>query len=170
MKKEVSDFRYESGAAKVAWSAVGEPVQREEIADILRFLIRPAAERTPDFELQLQRVLQEIDTLLQDGELQGKLTLGNQVQKLEAEVAGFLGAKYATFLTNATAGFELAEKYVNLQPGDEVIAPAITFIATISYPLSVGAKVVLADVDPRTLNMDPEDVRRKITPKTKVIL
>ncbi|HEX2998736.1 MAG TPA: DegT/DnrJ/EryC1/StrS family aminotransferase, partial [Armatimonadota bacterium] len=100
----------------------------------------------------------------------GKLTLGNQVQKLEAEVAGFLGAKYATFLTNATAGFELAEKYVNLQPGDEVIAPAITFIATISYPLSVGAKVVLADVDPRTLNMDPEDVRRKITPKTKVIL
>src|SRR5690606_32022613 len=49
-------------------------------------------------------------------------------------------------------------------------APAITFIATIAYPLSIGAKVVLADVDPRTLNMDPADVARKITPRTKVII
>jgi perosamine synthetase len=53
---------------------------------------------------------------------------------------------------------------------DEVIAPAITFIATIAYPLSIGAKVVLADVDPRTLNMDPADVARKITPRTKAII
>jgi perosamine synthetase len=58
----------------------------------------------------------------------------------------------------------------DLKPGDEVIAPAITFIATISYPLAIGAKVVLADIDPKTLNMDPEDVAKKVTKNTKVIV
>jgi dTDP-4-amino-4,6-dideoxygalactose transaminase len=81
-----------------------------------------------------------------------------------------LKAKHAVFLTNATAGFEIAYKFAGLKPGDEVIAPAITFIATIAYPLSIGAKVVLADVDPRTINMDPEDVARKITDRTKAII
>ena len=57
-----------------------------------------------------------------------------------------------------------------LRPGDEVIVPAITFIATILYPLSIGAKVVLADVDPRTINLDPADVARKITSRTRMIV
>ena len=48
--------------------------------------------------------------------------------------------------------------------------PAITFVATMAYPLAVGAKLVFADVDPRTINMDPADVERKITPKTKMIV
>jgi dTDP-4-amino-4,6-dideoxygalactose transaminase len=74
------------------------------------------------------------------------------------------------FITNATAGFEIAYKYANLGPGDEVIVPAITFIATMAYPLAVGAKVVIADVDKKTLNMDPADVAKKITAKTKMIV
>jgi dTDP-4-amino-4,6-dideoxygalactose transaminase len=73
-------------------------------------------------------------------------------------------------LTNATAGFEIAYKMAGLRPGDEVIVPAITFIATILYPLSIGAKVVLADLDPRTVNLDPADVARKITPQTRMIV
>ena len=100
----------------------------------------------------------------------GKLTLGNSVSELEKKVAEFLGTKHALFLTNWTAGAEIVYKYAGLKEGDEIIAPAITFIATIAYPLSVGAKVVLADVDPRTLNMDPADVARKITSRTKVIV
>ena len=92
------------------------------------------------------------------------------MQKVEAEACKFLGAKYASFVTNATAGFEIAHKFAGLTPGDEIIIPAITFIATMLYPLSIGAKVVLADVDQRTLNMDPRDVARKITKKTKVIM
>jgi dTDP-4-amino-4,6-dideoxygalactose transaminase len=100
----------------------------------------------------------------------GKLSLGNRVSDLEGAVKKFLKCKYACFLTNATAGFEIGYKFAGLKPGDEVIAPAITFIATISYPLEIGAKVVLADVDPRTINMDPADVARKITPRTKVII
>ncbi|NLA91846.1 MAG: DegT/DnrJ/EryC1/StrS family aminotransferase, partial [Spirochaetales bacterium] len=72
--------------------------------------------------------------------------------------------------TNATHGFEMAFKWANLGPGDEVIVPSITFVATMLYPLGVGAKVVFADVDPRTINMCPQDVERKITKKTKAIV
>ena len=90
--------------------------------------------------------------------------------ELEDSVKRRLNVEYCSFLTNATAGFEIGYKYANLRPGDEVIAPAITFIATISDPLSIGAKVVFADVGPRTLNMDPGDVERKITERTKVII
>ena len=57
-----------------------------------------------------------------------------------------------------------------LDPGDEVIVPAITFVATMAYPLSIGAKLVFADIVPGTVNMDPEDVARKITPRTKMIV
>ena len=166
----MSDFRYETGDARIAWAAVGENIRQEEVANILRFLVRPAADRKQEYDAQFERVMAEVRGLLQVGSYQGKLTLGSQVQALEAQVGELLGARYVSFLTNATAGFEIAYQYANLQPGDEVIAPAITFIATIAYPLSIGAKVVLADVDPRTLNMDPRDVARKITPKTKVIV
>ncbi len=64
----------------------------------------------------------------------------------------------------------MAHQFADLGPGDEVIMPAITFIATGIYPPLVGAKIVFADVDPRTINMDPDDVARKVTDKTKVIM
>ena len=96
--------------------------------------------------------------------------MGKKVKELEEKVKKYLKCRHATFLTNATAGFEIANKFAGVKPGDEVIVPAITFIATMSYPLAIGAKVVLADVDPATLNMDPVDVSRKITKKTKLII
>ena len=99
-----------------------------------------------------------------------KLSLGEKVAQVEAETARMLGARYTSFVTNATHGFEIAYRYANLGPGDEVIAPSISFIATISYPLGVGAKVVFSDLDPRSINMDPEDVARKVTDRTKVII
>ncbi|MBI3947578.1 MAG: DegT/DnrJ/EryC1/StrS family aminotransferase [Armatimonadetes bacterium] len=170
MRKRVSDFRYDSGQARIPWAAVGESVRRDEIANILQFLVRPAADRQQEYDAQLERVMAEVDALIEAGDLQGKLALGNHVQALEQQVSKLLGCKYSLFVTNATAGFEIGYKYAGLRPGDEVIAPAITFIATIAYPLAIGAKVVLADVDPRTLNMDPEDVKRKVTPNTKVII
>jgi len=100
----------------------------------------------------------------------GKLSLAYQVEKAEAACAEYLGIPNTLFVTNATSGFEIAYKYANLKPGDEVIVPAITFVATMAYPLAIGAKLVFADVDPRTINMDPADVARKITSKTKMIV
>ena len=82
----------------------------------------------------------------------------------------YLGCQSSTFIATATAGFEIGFRYANLGPGDEIIAPAITFIATIVYPLAIDATVVFADIDSKTLNMDPADVEKKITEKTKAII
>jgi len=169
-KKAISDFRYETGEAKVPWKAVGEEIKSEDLYEIIKFIFPPMPGKEKEYESQFSTLAQCIDELKKFSGYAGKLTLGNKVKELEETVAKFLKVKYCTFLTNATAGFEIGYKYANLKPGDEIIAPAITFIATILYPLEVGAKVVLADVDPLTLNMDPKDVERKITKKTKVII
>lgn len=169
-KKQASDFRYDTGETRVPWATVGEKVNLDDILEIIKFLISPGKKDRTGYKEQFSKVKSEVEKLWEKGAWATKLTLGDKVNELEREVKKFLAAKYALFITNATAGFEIGYKYAGLKPGDEVIAPAITFIATISYPLEVGAKVVLADVDPRTLNMDPEDVARKITKRTKVII
>ena len=169
-KEKASDFRYDTGEARIPWAAVGEHVREEDILALVTFLLRPARGKEKQYRAQLKKLESELGTLGKTATPAGKLSLAGNVKALEEETAKFLGAKHSVFLTNATVGFEIGFKYAGLKPGDEVIAPAITFIATIAYPLSIGAKVVLADVDPRTLNMDPNDVERKITDKTKAII
>lgn len=167
-KKKASDFRYDTGEAVVPWAAVGESININDIEEILKFLIQPVDSK--NYKKQFSEVKKELKNLLKYGKYATKLTLGNNVAKLEKYVCKFLNVKYACFVTNATAGFEIGLKFSGLKPQDEVIAPAITFCSTISYPLLIGAKVVLADVDRRTLNIDPDDIERKITKKTKVII
>lgn len=168
--KATADFRYDTGPARVPWSAVGEPVREDEINEILKFLYKPAEGKKSKYNAQLKRLNTELKKLINISKPAGKLSLGSNIAALEKQVAKLLKVKYACFLTNATAGFEIAYQYVNLKPSDEVIVPAITFIATMAYPLSIGAKVVIADVDPRTINMDPKDVAKKITSRTKAIV
>jgi len=168
-KKEKSDFRYSTGEAKVPWAAIGENVNADDISEIIKFLI-PGGDDKVAYDEQLLKVEEEIKKLKEKGSYATKLSLGNKVKELEEEVKKLLKVKYACFVTNATAGFEIGLKFCGLKPGDEVIAPAITFLSTIQYPLEIGAKVVLADVDPGTINIDPEDVAKKITKNTKVII
>ena len=167
MVKKASDFRYNTGETRVPWAAVGENYNAQDLMAVIRFLAQGHGE---DYEQAISKVNEEVVKLTQFSTPPGKLSLGTQVEKAEEMVDQYLETNGSLFVTNCTAGFEIAFKYANLQPGDEVIVPAITFIATMAYPLQVGAKVVFADVDPRTLNMDPADVARKITPKTKVIV
>jgi dTDP-4-amino-4,6-dideoxygalactose transaminase len=169
-KVPVSDFRYSTGAGKVGWPAVGEPMRPDDVMKIVEFLVPPGPGRAAAYRRKLAEARQAIEGLAAAGGLAAKLTLGNRVKQLEEALEKYLGVKHALFLTNATAGFEIAYKMAGLQPGDEVIVPAITFIATILYPLAIGAKVVLADVDPLTINLDPADVARKITPRTRMIV
>jgi len=170
-KKEApADFRYGTGPARVPWCAVGEAIDTSEAEKVIEFLLPPGADKVARHAALLRKVKGEIRALGRASGRATKLSLGKNVKALEEEAAKFLHAKYACFVTNATAGFEIGFRYANLGPGDEIIAPAITFIATIAYPMAVGAKVVLADVDPRTINMDPADVERKITKRTKVII
>lgn len=166
-EKKPSDFRYDTGETKVPWAAVGENYNADDVMDVVRFLIQKGDDQ---YDNILKTVEANMEDLAKHGKAPGKLSLGDNVSKLQEKVNAFLSSKQCAFITNATAGFEIGYKYANLEKGDEVIAPAITFIATISFPLSIGAKVVLADVDPRTINMDPADVEKKITKKTKVII
>ncbi len=94
--------------------------------------------------------------------------MGPFTKEFEEKFAAKVGAKYAYAVSNGTAALHCA--YLStLKPGDEVIAPAFTFIATISTVHYSNAKPVLADVDPDTFLLDPEKVKEKITKKTRAI-
>ncbi|MBE6631031.1 MAG: DegT/DnrJ/EryC1/StrS family aminotransferase [Ruminococcaceae bacterium] len=165
--KKATDFRYNTGATAVPWAAVGENYNARDLMEIIRFLMQGEGKEYDD---AINAVWEQVKKLDAVSTPPGKLSLGSQVEKAEEMCNQYLGTESSTFVTNATAGFEIAYKYANLKPGDEVIVPAITFVATMAYPLAVGCKLVFADVDPRTINMDPADVARKITPKTKMIV
>ncbi len=162
-----TDFRYNTGATKVPWAAVGENYNVSDLMEIIRFLMQGEG---PEYDAAIEAVYAQVKKLDALATPPGKLSLGSNVEACEEACNQYLGTDSSTFVTNATAGFEIAYKYANLKPGDEVIVPAITFVATMAYPLSIGAKLVFADVDPRTINMDPADVAKKITPKTKMIV
>ena len=162
-----TDFRYNTGATRVPWAAVGENYNVHDLMEIIKFLMQGEGKEYDD---ALEAVWQEVKKLDALATPPGKLSLGSKVEEAENACNEYLGTTSSTFVTNATAGFEIAYKYANLKAGDEVIVPAITFVATMAYPLAVGAKLVFADVDPKTINMDPVDVARKITNKTKMIV
>ncbi|MHA1146260.1 MAG: DegT/DnrJ/EryC1/StrS family aminotransferase [Candidatus Helarchaeota archaeon] len=101
-----------------------------------------------------------------------KLTLleGNVTKTFEEEFAEFCGAKHAIATNSGTAAIHVVLAAVGIGPGDEVIVPPFTFVGTVSPVLMQGAQPVFADVDSDTYNIDPEDVKRKITSKTKAII
>ena len=166
-KKKATDFRYNTGETKVPWAAVGENYNKEDVMAVIKFMMKGDG---ADYDAAIADVEAKINALDAVSEPPAKLSLDAEVAKAEAMCDEFLQTEGCVFLTNCTAGFELATKWANVKPGDEVIVPAITFAATMAYPLSIGAKIVFADVDPVTLNMDPKDVAKKITEKTKMIV
>ena len=167
MEKKASDFRYNTGETRVPWAAVGENYNVNDLMEVIKFLMQG---KGPEYDQAIENVYKQVKELDKVSVPPAKLSLDRKVQEAEDVVDEYLGSKGSIFLTNCTAGFEIAYKYAGIGPGDEVIVPAITFVATMAYPLAVGAKLVFADVDPRTVNMDPKDVERKITSKTKMIV
>lgn len=100
----------------------------------------------------------------------GAPSCGPRVKQFEEEFAAFCGAKFGLAVTSGTTGLQLAMVGAGVGPGDEVITTPISWISTANAAAVLGAKVVFADVDPRTLNLDPESVAEKITDRTKAIL
>lgn len=98
------------------------------------------------------------------------LTTGPMVEAFEEAVAGFVGTKYAVAVSSGTAALHAAMNALAIGPGDEVIVPAMTFAATANAVVFQGGSPVFADVEPDTLLMDPREVERKITPRTKAII
>jgi len=100
----------------------------------------------------------------------GWLGTGPRVARFEREFSSYVGAPHASALNSCTAALHLSLLAAGLRPGDEVITSALTFCATVNAVIHAGATPVLADVDPRTMNLDPEDVARKVTRRTKALL
>ncbi len=100
----------------------------------------------------------------------GWVTQGPKVAEFERAVAAYTGAKHGIATTSCTTGLHLALASTGIGPGDEVICPSFTFIASANAILYTGATVVFCEVDPRTFNIDPEDAERRITKKTKAIM
>lgn len=98
------------------------------------------------------------------------LTTGPKVAEFENIVANYVGAKYAVAVSNGTAALHIACLAAGIQPGDEVIVSPITFAASANCVLYCGGKPVFADIKPDTYNIDPEDIERKITSKTKAVI
>src|SRR2546423_1027516 len=100
----------------------------------------------------------------------GWVTQGPKVAEFEKAVAAYVGAKHGIATTSCTTGLHLALATAGIGPGDEVIVPSFTFIASANAILYTGATVVFADIDARTYNIDPNDIERRITKKTKAIM
>ncbi len=100
----------------------------------------------------------------------GQLTGGPIVQEFETRLAQYSGYKHAVVVSSGTAALHIAMHALGIAPGDEVVVPDFTFIATANAARYVGATPVFADVDSRTFNIDPASLAQKITPRTKAII
>ena len=100
----------------------------------------------------------------------GWIGLGPKTAEFEKRFSAYIGSAYAVGLNSCTAALDLSMKLLHIGPGDEVIVPTVTFVSTAhAVAYNLGAPI-FADVRPDTLEIDPEDVRRKITKRTKAIV
>ena len=102
--------------------------------------------------------------------MSGWLTSGPKVREFEQLFAEKHQVKHAMAVTSATTALHLAVIALGIKAGDEVIVPAFTWVSTANIVLYQGAKVVFADIDPKTFNIDPADLRKKISTRTKAII
>jgi dTDP-4-amino-4,6-dideoxygalactose transaminase len=100
----------------------------------------------------------------------GRFILGPNVSAFEQEAAAYLGVPATIGVANGTDALVLVLDAMGIGPGDEVICPSFTFYATPESIVRRGATPVFADIDPATMNLDPEDVAARITPRTKAIM
>ena len=95
---------------------------------------------------------------------------GPEVKTFEQEMADYLGVRHVVGCANGTDALQIAMMALDLKPGDEVITTSFTFVATVEVVALLGITPVFADVQSGTFNLDPADIERKITPKTKAIV
>ena len=114
--------------------------------------------------------IQAVVKVLRSGMLTSGLGAGPSVTEFEKGFAKFVGAKHAVAVNTGTAALHAAAMSVGVKPGDEVILPSFTFVATAEAVVLAGAKPVFVDIDPQTYNLSPSAVEKALTKKTKAIL
>ncbi len=128
---------------------------------------RTTKTRIPLFDLKVSAAAKkEVAKTL----VSGWLTTGPRVAAFERAVAKLLGVRYVAAVSSATAGLQLALKAIDIGPGAEVVTTPFTFVATLEAIMATGAKPVLADINPDTLNIDPDEIERKITDHTGALV
>ena len=100
----------------------------------------------------------------------GWLTTGLGVKQFEDEFTQLVGARHSVALNSGTAALHLALEAIEIDEGDEVIVPSMTFAATAEAVIYLKAKPILVDCRQDTLNIDPDQIKSKITPKTKAVI
>ena len=100
----------------------------------------------------------------------GHYILGPNVEALEKEVAGLAGTRFGVGVNSGSDALTLALRALEIGRGDEVITTPFTYIAPAESAYQMGARIIFADIDPRSFNLAPEDVARRITPRTKAII
>jgi dTDP-4-amino-4,6-dideoxygalactose transaminase len=125
-------------------------------------LVDVRAQYAPLLEEMKERIAEVIDS--------GTFILGPNVRAFEQEAAEYLGVPHTVGVANGTDALVLALDALDIGPGDEVICPAFTFYATAESIARRGATPVFADIDPVTLNVDPEDMAARVTERTKALM
>jgi UDP-2-acetamido-2-deoxy-ribo-hexuluronate aminotransferase len=123
-----------------------------------------------DLKTQQARIKDKIDAGIQRVLAHGQYILGPEVSELEERLANFVGAKYCITCANGTDALQIAQMALGIGPGDEVITPGFTYIATAETVALLGATPVYVDIDPHTYNLDPNLLEAAITPRTKAII
>lgn len=123
-----------------------------------------------DLAAQQARIKDKIDANIQRVLEHGKYILGPEVAELEKKLAEFSGAKHCISVANGTDALQIAQMALGVGPGDEVIVPGFSYIATAETPAVLGAKPVYVDIDSKTYNLDPEKLEAAITDHTKAII
>jgi dTDP-4-amino-4,6-dideoxygalactose transaminase len=134
-------------------------MQREPVRPKERFLVFGAP---PIEEAEVREVVSSLHS--------GWLGTGPKVAQFEADFARYRMAPQAIAVNSCTAALHLSMLAAGLAPGDEVITTPLTFCATVNAIIHAGATPVLADVEPRTMNIDPRQVRARVTPRTRALV
>jgi UDP-2-acetamido-2-deoxy-ribo-hexuluronate aminotransferase len=123
-----------------------------------------------DLQAQRARVEAEIDGAIRGVLAHGKFILGPEVTELEHRLEAYTGASHCISVANGTDALQIAQMALGIGPGDEVIMPGFTYIATAETTALLGAKPIYVDIDPHTYNLDASLLEAAITPRTKAII
>ncbi|MBK6775557.1 MAG: DegT/DnrJ/EryC1/StrS family aminotransferase [Flavobacteriales bacterium] len=123
-----------------------------------------------DLAGQYEKIKSDVDAAVMNVIKTTMFIGGPEVKELEKELAAYTGVKHTIACANGTDALQIAMMALDLKPGDEVITASFTFVATVEVVGLLGIVPVFADVLPGTFNLDPVDIERKITPKTKAIV
>lgn len=123
-----------------------------------------------DLAAQQDRLRHEIEGGIARVLAHGQYILGPEVAELEEKLADYSGAAYCISVANGTDALQIALMALGVGPGDEVITPGFSYIATAEAAVLLGAKIVYVDIDPVSFNLDPALLEAAITPRTKAII